>query len=140
MGNKKEEKVEAKAENESKLTVKTLGAIAGIIVTILGVITSGFIFIDDRYVTDEVYQLHVKAEEKALADMDTKIAAVIEAMQEQSRIELNKVYKAIKDGTALPLMVRRDILLARGDSLSSEERAELRILETKLDELNVQDD
>jgi hypothetical protein len=44
--------------------------------------------------------------------------------------------KAIKDSTAVPLIVRRDILLARGD-LAPEERAELNVLNQKLQELNV---
>ena len=55
----------------------------------------------------------------------------------QNLTEFNRVYPALNDGPALPLIVRRDILLARGDSLTSHERAELNILETKLDELNI---
>jgi len=83
--------------------------------------------------------VHITENEEDLRVLDEKTAGVIVAMQEQNQLEFNRVYKAIKDGTALPLVVRRDILLARGDNLNSNERAELNILEVKLDELNVQE-
>ncbi len=121
----------------TKLTVKQLGIIAGLLLTILGGFASTFIWIDGRYIDTEVYELHLTAEEKAFEQLDSKTATLIQSIQTQNTQEFNRVYQAIKNGTALPLIVRRDILLARGDSLSSNERAELSILETKLDELNI---
>ena len=121
----------------TKLTVRQLGIIAGVLLTILGSLASTFIWIDGRYVDNEVYDLHLEAEEKAFLQLDSKTATLIQSIQTQNIQEFNRVYKAIKDGTALPLIVRRDILLARGDTLTSNERAELNILETKLDELNI---
>lgn len=129
-----EEKIEVQS---GKLTVKTLGIIAGVLISILGAFASTFIWIDGRYVDNDIYALHLEAEEKAFKQLDTKTASLIQSMQTQNTQEFNRVYKAIKDGTALPLIVRRDILLARGDGLTSNERAELNILETKLDELNI---
>jgi len=96
------------------------------------------LFIDDHYVDKEVYNAHVTSNAQDLQQMDEKTALLFQAMKDQNDQEFNRIYKAIKDGTALPLIVRRDILLARGDNLSSEERAELAILETKLDELNIE--
>jgi len=131
--------VEENKNTESKLSVKMLGTIAGIIITILGAFSSAFIYIDGRYVNQDIYDVHITENEEDLRVLDEKTAGVIVAMQEQNQLEFNRVYKAIKDGTALPLVVRRDILLARGDNLNSNERAELNILEVKLDELNVQE-
>jgi hypothetical protein len=121
----------------TKLTVKQLGIIAGVLLTILGSFASTFIWIDGRYIDNEVYELHLKAEEKAFEQLDSKTATLIQSIQTQNIQEFNRVYKAIKDGTALPLIVRRDILLTRGETLTANERAELNILETKLDELNI---
>jgi len=134
----KNKKTIVEAATEGKLTVKTLGVLAGIIITVLGAVASTFAFIDARYVHQDIYDIHVESNNENLQGLDEQTAAVIESLQEQNQQEFNRVYKAIKDGTALPLIVRRDILLARGDALSSEERAELTILETKLDELNIQ--
>ena len=124
---------------ETKLTVKMLGVIAGIILTILGSVASGFVFIDGRYVNEDVYTLHVTQNDDDLAEMDEKTALLISAMQTQNEQDLNRVYKAIKDASALPLVVRRDLLQARGNTLTPVERDELAILNTKLDELNIED-
>lgn len=123
---------------ETKLTVKMLGIIATIILGVLGAITSGFLFIDGRYVNEEIYDLHVIQNDEDLAEMDEKTALLISAMQNQSEQDLNRVYKAIKDASALPLIVRRDLLQARSSTLTPVERDELAILNTKLDELNIE--
>ena len=123
---------------KGELTVKSLGAIAGIVLAILGALASGFAYIDNKYVSQELYDQYTQQQEEQLDEINILTAQLLEAMQEQNQQEFNRVYKAIKDGTALPLIVRRDILLARGDRLTSDERAELTILETKLDELNIQ--
>lgn len=124
---------------EDKITVKTLGVIAAIILTILGSTASGFVYIDNRYVHDDIFAIHETASANAIESIDTKTAQLISAMQASSQQDLNLVYKAIKDASALPLIVRRDTLLARGSILSNQERDELNILETKLDELNIQE-
>lgn len=124
---------------EDKITVKTLGVIAGIVLTILGTLASTFVYIDSRYVHQDIFAVHEKVNTKAITDLDTKTAQLILAMQDSNQQELNAVYKAIKDASALPLIVRRDTLLARGSNLSAQERDELNILERKLDELNIQD-
>jgi len=124
---------------ETKLTVKMLGTIAGIILARLGAIASSFVFIDKRYVNEDIYALHVTQNDEDLAKMDEKTALIISAMQSQNEQDLNRVYKAIKDASALPLIVRRDLLQARFNSLTAVERNELTILNTKLDELNIED-
>jgi len=123
---------------ETKLTVKMLGTIAGILLAILGAVASSFVFIDGRYVNEDVYVLHVTQNNEDLDKMDEKTALIISAMQTQNEQDLNRVYKAIKDASALPLVVRRDLLQARGNTLTPVERDELAILNTKLDELNIE--
>lgn len=123
---------------EIKLTVKMLGIIVGAILAILGTVASGFAFIDDKYVNEDVYAIHVEQAEKDFKGMDEKTAKIINSIQTQNQQDLNRVYKAIKDASALPLIVRRDVLLARSSTLSAVERDELAILNTKLDELNIE--
>jgi hypothetical protein len=122
---------------QGELTVKSLGAIAAIILALLGAIGGAFAFVDNRYVSQELFDIHSRQQESQLFDMNLKTAQLLEAMENSNEQEINKIYKEIKDGTALPLIVRRDFLLARENNLSEEEKAELRILETKLDELNI---
>ena len=123
---------------ESVLTVKSLGAIAALIVTVLSSVAGAFTYIDNTYVHQDIYDIHVTQNDENLEKIDEQTAALIGAMQTQSQKDLNQVYLAIRDASALPLIVRRDTLLARGSSLSNQERDELNILNTKLDELNVQ--
>ena len=124
---------------ETKLTVKMLGAIVGILLTVLGAFASMFVFVDGRYAHKEVYEIHVTQNDEDLAKMDEKTAQIIGGMQSDYEQDLNRVYKAIKDASALPLIVRRDLLQARFNSLTPVERNELTILNTKLDELNIED-
>ena len=123
---------------ETKLTVKMLGIIAGIMLSILGAVAGGFAFIDGRYVNEDVYDIHVIQSDKDFTEMDEKTALLISAMQTQSEKDLNRVYQAIKAASALPLIVRRDLLQARSSTLTPVERDELAILNTKLDELNIE--
>jgi uncharacterized protein HemX len=120
-----------------ELTVKSLGAIAGIVLALLGALASGFAFVDNKYVSQELYDAHVTQNQQELAEINLLTAQLIQAMEENNQQEFNRIYKAIKDGTALPLIVRRDLLLSRSTRLTDDERTELLILETKLDELNI---
>lgn len=137
--NKKENKkdgVVAQVVN-GELTVKSLGVIAGIVLALLGALASGFAFIDSKYVSQELYDAYTEQQNQELTEMNLLTAQLIQAMEDNNQQEFNRIYKAIKDGTALPLIVRRDLLLSRGNRLTEDEQTELRILETKLDELNV---
>jgi uncharacterized protein HemX len=120
-----------------ELTVKSLGAIAGIVLALLGALASGFAFVDNKYVSQELYDAHVTQNQQELAEINLLTAQLIQAMEENNQQEFNRIYKAIKDGTALPLIVRRDLLLSRSTRLTDDERTELLILETKLAELNI---
>jgi len=120
------------------LTVKSLGAIASLIVLILGSVAGAFGYINNTYVSKEIYEVHVTQTDEDLERIDEQTAALIGAMQTQNQKELNSIYMAIRDASALPIIVRRDLLLSRGSSLSNQERDELNILNAKLDELNVQ--
>lgn len=127
-----------KKNTETKLTIKMLGTIVTVVLAVLGSVATGFAFIDNRYVNEDIYKIHIEQSNKDLTVMEKKTAQLIVNMQNQSEIDLNRVYKAIKDASALPLIVRRDVLLARSSTLSSVERDELAILNTKLDELNIE--
>jgi len=128
---------ENKKEEETKLSVKTLGAIAGLVFTILGAIAGAFVYIDETYVGQDIYDIHVAQNTKDYEELDEKTAQLFIAAQSANNAELNKIRQEIKDASALPLIVKRDVLLSRGDHISSDERAELEIIKVKLDDLNV---
>lgn len=122
---------------ESKLTVKTLGAIAGVVFTILGSIAGAFVYIDETYVDQDIYDIHVAQNSKDYEELDEKTAQLFIAAQAANNAELNKIRQEIKDASALPLIVRRDVLISRGNQITDGERAELEIIRAKLSDLNV---
>ena len=122
--NKKENKkdgVVAQVVN-GELTVKSLGVIAGIVLALLGALASGFAFIDSKYVSQELYDAYTEQQNQELTEMNLLTAQLIQAMEDNNQQEFNRIYKAIKDGTALPLIVRRDLLLSRGNRLTEDEQ------------------
>lgn len=126
-----------KKTTESKLNLKTLSIVAGLIFTLLSGLAGAFVYVDGKYVHQDIYAIHVEQNEKEHSNLDTKTAQLITAMQAANKIEMNKVYQAIKNASALPLIVRRDILLSR-ENRSPAEDAELAILRAKLNDLNIQ--
>ena len=120
----------------NKLDFRSLLRLGGALLTLLGMLAGIFMYLNTTYVSKEVYNIHVTQNTKDVTTLETRTARLIEAIEEDRERDQNEIMKAIKDGTSLPLIVRRDILLAQGD-LSSHERAELNVLNQKLQELNV---
>lgn len=123
---------------ENKLTVKTLGVIAGIVFTLLTSLAGSFVYIDGKYVDQDMYDVHVAQNTKDDTELEGKTAQLFMAAQASNQTELNKIRQEIKNASALPLIVRRDVLLSRGVSISNNEAAELAIIKVKLADLNVQ--
>ena len=120
----------------NKLDFRSLLRLGGALLTLLGMLAGIFMYLNTTYVSKEVYNIHVTQNTKDVTTLETRTARLIEAIEEDRERDQNEIMKAIKDGTSLPLIVRRDILLAQGD-LDSQERAELNVLNQKLQELNV---
>jgi len=129
--------VTKKTETESKLTLKALSMIAGLIFGLLATLAGAFVYVDGKYVHQEMYDVHVIQNDKEHTDLDTKTAQLFMAAQAASRVELNKIRQEIKAASALPLIVRRDVLLSR-ENRSAAENAELSIIRAKLSDLNIQ--
>ena len=107
------------------------------LLTLLGMLAGVFLYLNSTYVSKEVYNIHVTQNTKDVTELETSTARLIEAIEEDRERDQNEIMKAIKDGTAYTLVVRRDILLAQGD-LNPHERAELNVLNQKLQELNIE--
>lgn len=123
---------------KNKSSIKTLGIIAGLIFTAISTIAGAAIWVDGLYVHQDLYDVQISQNEKEHVDLDNKTATLIMAMQEANKQEMNKVYQAIKAASALPLIVRRDVLISRGNNVSNSESAELEIIREKLNDLNIQ--
>ncbi len=121
---------------EKSIDIRSLLRIGGGLVSLLVALAGIFVYLNTTYVSKEIYDIHVAQNTKDMATLETNTARLIEAIEEDRESDQNAIMKAIKDGTAMPLIVRRDVLLAQGD-LSPHERAELNVLNQKLQELNV---
>lgn len=125
-------------ETENKLTLKSLGIIAGLTFTLLSAIAGAFVYVDGKYVHQDIYAIHVEQIEEDYKALDIKTAQLFMAAQTASNKELNKIRQEIKAASALPLIVRRDVLTLRQDRLTPDEAGELAIIRDRLDDLNIQ--
>lgn len=121
---------------EQQMDIRSLLKIGGGLFSLLLAVAGIFVYLNTTYVSKEVYNIHVEQSQKDMTTLETKTVRLIEAVEEDRERDQNEIMKAIKDSTALPLIVRRDVLLAQGD-LSPHEQAELNVLNQKLQELNV---
>jgi hypothetical protein len=100
--------------------------------TVLGTIAAGFGWLDSRYVNEDMFEQHIVDVSK----LEEKIGTLIELIEEDRQRDKNEVLKAVKDSQIAMLTVRRDVLLSREGYLTKQEKAELEVLNTKLQELN----
>ncbi len=129
--------VTKKTEAENKLTLKTLSIIAGLIFTLLSTLAGAFVYVDGKYVHQDIYAIHVEQNEEEFEELEEKTAELFVATQAANQVELNKIRQEIKAASALPLIVRRDVLTLRQDRLTSDEAGELAIIRDRLNDLNI---
>lgn len=124
--------------NNSNQSLLALAKFAAAILAILAVLFGTVEWLDSRYVSDRIFLIHKAELDRENRRTEEMLVQLFEAQESEREKDLNLIYKAIKDAAATALIVRRDILLTRGRSnLSSEELAELEIIETKLRDLNL---
>ena len=121
----------------SRMDFWSLIKMGGALLTFLGFLAAIFLYLDSTYVRADIYLSDKTHYEQEMTELEDTTARLIEAIEEDRERDQNEIMKAIKDSTAVPLIVRRDILLARG-KLSDEDQAELNVLNQKLQELNVE--
>lgn len=120
----------------TKMDFRSLLKMGVALFTLLGLLAGIFLYLDSTYVRADLYSNDRVRVEQDMTELETNTARLIEAIEEDRERDQNEIMKAIKDSTAIPLIVRRDILLAQGN-LSPQDRAELNVLNQKLQELNV---
>ena len=121
----------------SRMDFWSLIKMGGALLTFLGFLAAIFLYLDSTYVRGDIYLSDKLHYEQEMTRLEDTTARLIEAIEDDRERDQNELKKAIKDSSALPLVVRRDILLARG-KLSDEDQAELNVLNQKLQELNVE--
>ena len=121
----------------SRMDFWSLIKMGGALLTFLGFLAAIFLYLDSTYVRGDIYLSDKLHYEQEMTRLEDTTARLIEAIEDDRERDQNELKKAIKDSSALPLVVRRDILLARS-KLSDEDQAELNLLNQKLQELNVE--
>ena len=89
-------------------------------------------YLDDKYVLQDVYDLNFAQSQKDYVELEEKTANLVVVMQESNNQELNKIRQEIKAASALPLIVRRDVLTLREGRLTNDEKGELQIIRDRL--------
>lgn len=120
----------------TKMDIGSFVRMGGSLLVFLGFLAGIFLYLDSTYVRADIYRGDIAHIVDDMTTLEDKTARLIEVIEEDREVDQNEIMKAIKDSTAFTLIVRRDILLAQGD-LSPHERAELNVLNQKLQELNV---
>ena len=123
--------------SKERMTLGALIKLGGGLISTLALLAGMFVFLDDRYVNEDMYAAQMETTARELRDIEEKTVELIGTIEEEREKTNNEMLKAIKDASALPLIVQRDILLARGE-LTPAEQAELNVLRTKLRELNIE--
>jgi len=123
--------------SKERMTLGALIKLGGGLISTLALLAGMFVFLDDRYVNEDMYAAQMETTARELQDIEEKTVELIGTIEEEREKTNNEMLKAIKDASALPLIVQRDILLARGE-LTPAEQAELNVLRTKLRELNIE--
>lgn len=126
-----------KTETENKLTLKSLGVIVSVVLGVLSSLAGGFVFIDARYVHQDIYDIYVEQTEKDFLNLEQKTAQLFIATQKEQTHKYNQLQQDIKSASALPLIIKRDLLLTYTNR-TDREKAELALIQQKLTDLNIQ--
>ena len=121
---------------KSRMDFMSFIKMGGSLLGVLSVLAGIFLYLDSTYVRADVYNIDRTGFIDDMTELEDTTARLIEAIEEDRERDQNEIMRAIRDSAALSLVVRRDILLARGQ-LSAEDQAELNVLNQKLRELNV---
>lgn len=112
--------------------VKFCGLVIGLLAFIFGVGQ----WIDARYVDQRIFAMYQQQQQAEKSANEQRLVSLFMSIEKERERDLSLLFRSIKDASMMGLRVRRDILITRGrDNLTSEERAELDILETRLREI-----
>lgn len=119
--------------------IKNLAALAGILISLLALLSGSFTWVDSTFVRKEVFAEHKQQNIESDARQEEKIAELIRIIEGDRLRSENEIRKMIKDSSATAIILRRDFLLSRDiDTLTPSEKAELNFLNHKLRQLNLE--
>lgn len=118
---------------EKKQEIQSLAKYAGVLLAFLSLLFGAVQWLDTRYVDKQVFNIYQQSQSDQRTQSEQRLAAIFESLERERERDMVMLHRAIRDASMAGLVIRRDILLARGrNNLSTEEKAELEILETKL--------
>lgn len=128
--------VQEKTNEQQIKEVTSLAKYAGVLVAFLALLFGVVQWFDARYVDQRIFTLYQETVVQERNRNEERLADIFESIERERERDLVMLHRAIRDASMSGLIIRRDILLARGrHTLSPEEKTELDILETKLKDI-----
>ncbi len=119
--------------DEKKQEIKSLAKYASVLIAFLALLFGTVQWFDARYVDKSIFALYQEIQAQEKQRDEQRLASIFESIERERERDMVMLHRAIRDASMSGLVIRRDILLARGrNNLTSQEHAELEILETKL--------
>lgn len=121
------------SKEEKKQEIQSLAKYAGVLLAFLSLLFGAVQWFDARYVDNQLFDMYQQTVTDQKSQDEQRLASIFESLERERERDMVMLHRAIRDASMSGLVIRRDILLARGrNNLTSEEKAELEILETKL--------
>lgn len=127
------------SDKKSRNDILELAKFGGLLVTLLGVLIGAITWTDNRYVSNRIFDIYLIQSASELNRTEEDVVRLIEALEVERERDFNVLSLGIRNASLVGLVFRRDILLARGrNNLTSDEIAELELIEIKMREIKQQ--
>lgn len=116
--------------------VASLAKFGGLLVTLLAVLAGVITWADNRYVNQRIFDIYRVQATADLVRAEADLERVIDELLQARSRDFNVLSLAIRNASLTGIVIRRDILLARGrDNLTPDEASELEVIELKMKEI-----
>lgn len=110
--------------------------LGGALVALVAGLAAGLTWIDGRYLQNQLFQEHRDNLAVEFARLETEMVRAMEAVERERQRDLAATRLSIQSATLVSLVLRRDLLISRGQAnLSESEQIELDLLQIKIDEI-----
>lgn len=124
------------SNNKNRNDILDLARFGGLLVTLLAILIGMISWADDRYVSSRIFDIYLIQAAADLNRTEEGVLRLIAAMEIERDRDFNVLSLGIRNASLVGLMLRRDVLLARGrNNLTNDELAELELIEVRMREI-----